>query len=206
MRLPKSHAIEGVLGPYMQSTCQTIHVRDGGITIACLSQKLALDLINTDDFPHCIMLEPSDLLSLKIVATAGACGAILGIEREYAGKPAGIRTHIFVCAGSALMMILGQEIVDQFQRNESRDLLQTDPIRVLQAIVVGISFLGAGTIVHEKHEGVEGLTTAATIYLTAGIGVATAVERVTLAIMVTLLAALVLVVIGFVENHMPTRK
>lgn len=104
------------------------------------------------------------------------------------------------------MMILGQEVVDQFQRHETDDMLQTDPIRVLQAIVVGISFLGAGTIVHERGEGVEGLTTAATIYLTAGIGVAAAVERMTLAIIVTLLATTVLVVIGFVERRMPGRK
>ncbi len=146
------------------------------------------------------MLQAVDIANLQTIAIAAACGAVLGIEREIAGKPAGIRTHIFVCAGSALMMILGQEIVNQFQQQEADSLLNTDPIRILQAIVVGISFLGAGTIVHQEHVGVEGLTTAATIYLTSGIGVATAVDRVGLAISITVLAATVLVALGFVEH------
>lgn len=147
------------------------------------------------------MLQELDVQNLQTIAIAAACGAVLGIEREIAGKPAGIRTHIFVSAGSALMMILGQEIVDQFAQHEKDALLKADPIRILQAIVVGISFLGAGTIVHQKREGVEGLTTAATIYLTAGIGVATAVSRVSLALILTAFAAVVLVVLGFVEDR-----
>lgn len=151
------------------------------------------------------MLHELDLQNLQTIAIAAACGAVLGIEREIAGKPAGIRTHIFVSAGSALMMILGQEIVDQFAVQEKDSLLKADPIRILQAIVVGISFLGAGTIVHQKQEGVEGLTTAATIYLTAGIGVATAVGRVSLALTLTAFAAFVLVVLGFLEDRIARR-
>ena len=118
-----------------------------------------------------------------------------------AHKPAGIRTHIFVSAGAALMMILGQEIIDQFQQNESGRSLNSDPIRILQAIVVGISFLGAGTIIHDGKEGVEGLTTAATIYLTAGIGVAVAVGRVSMAVILTLSSVCILVLIGWAERR-----
>ena len=147
------------------------------------------------------MLDTLDLDNLRTLAIAAACGSVLGIEREIAGKPAGIRTHIFVAAGSALMMILGIEIVDQFQQHEPGSMLRTDPIRILQALVVGISFLGAGTIVHQKESGVEGLTTAASIYLTAGIGVSTAVDRVALAITITCCAAVVLVVIGGLESQ-----
>ncbi len=148
------------------------------------------------------MISETDLSNLFTIAIATLCGGVLGLEREIASKPAGIRTHIFVCTGSALMMILGQEIVDQFQRSQVDSVISTDPIRILQAIVVGISFLGAGTIVHQKGEDVEGLTTAATIFLTAGIGVATAVDRVMLAIIVTLGAAIVLLVLGFVKRRM----
>ncbi len=147
------------------------------------------------------MIEPMDLENLRTIAIAAGCGAVIGLEREIAGKPAGIRTLIFVCAGSAFMMILGQEIVHQFEKQETNSLLKADPIRILQAIVVGISFLGAGTIVHQKHEGVEGLTTAATIYLTAGIGVSAAVNRVMLSILVTALAVLVLVLLGLAEKR-----
>ncbi len=141
-----------------------------------------------------------DWNGLQILAIAAVLGAILGIEREIAGKPAGIRTHMFVSVGSALMMILGQEIIDHFQQQESQASLRADPIRVLQAIVVGISFLGAGTIVHDSKAGVAGLTTAATIYLTAGIGVAVAVQRVTLATLLTLAAVFILVLVGWIER------
>ncbi len=151
------------------------------------------------------MLDTVDFDNLKIISIAAACGGVLGLEREFAGKPAGMRTHVFVCAGSALLMILGQEIVGQFQRSENASLMQADPIRVLQAIVVGISFLGAGTIVHQKDAGVEGLTTAATIYMTAGIGVANAVDRVALAVMLTLLATVVLFVFGYIEHWIARR-
>ncbi len=141
-----------------------------------------------------------DWMGLRVLGIAAVLGAILGMEREIAGKPAGIRTHMFVSVGSALMMILGQEIIDHFQQQESPAALRADPIRVLQAIVVGISFLGAGTIVHDSKTGVAGLTTAATIYLTAGIGVAVAVQRVTLATLLTLAAVSVLVLVGWIER------
>lgn len=142
-----------------------------------------------------------DWMALRILGIAAILGAILGIEREIAGKPAGIRTLMFVSVGSALMMILGQEIIDHFQQQESPAALRADPIRVLQAIVVGISFLGAGTIVHDSKTGVAGLTTAATIYLTAGIGVAVAVQRETLAALLTCSAVMVLVVVGWIEDR-----
>lgn len=141
-----------------------------------------------------------DWMALRVLGIAAALGAILGIEREIAGKPAGIRTHMFVSVGSALMMILGQEIIDHFQQQESPAALRADPIRVLQAIVVGISFLGAGTIVQDSKAGVAGLTTAATIYLTAGIGVAVAVQRVTLATLLTFTAVFILVLVGWIER------
>ena len=143
-----------------------------------------------------------DWIGLRVTGIAAVLGAILGIEREIAGKPAGIRTHMFVSVGSALMMILGQEIIDHFQQQEPHGALRADPIRVLQAIVVGISFLGAGTIVQDSKTGVAGLTTAATIYLTAGIGVAVAVQRETLAALLTLSAVLVLVLVGWIERGM----
>ncbi len=152
------------------------------------------------------MLDTVDLENIKTIVIAALCGAVLGVEREIAGKPAGIRTLIFVCVGSALMMILGQEIVNQFQQKEANSLLSVDPIRILQAIVVGVSFLGGGTIVHQRRNEVEGLTTAATIYLAAGIGVATAVDRVGLAVMVTGFAASILVLLGFLEDRLAVFK
>ncbi|SRR6056297_1846663 len=152
-----------------------------------------------------LALNWDDFDGLATIAIAGALGALIGVEREFAQKPAGIRTHIFVCAGSALMMVLGQEIVDQFDRTSGWDLYEADPIRILQAIVVGISFLGTGTIIHDRRDGVEGLTTAATIFVTSGIGVAVAVDRIPLAAALALASLMVLLAVGILERYIENR-
>lgn len=141
-----------------------------------------------------------DFAGFASIAIAAALGGMIGLEREISQKPAGMRTHMFVCAGSALMMLMGQEIIDQFQQTEQTETLKSDPIRVLQAIVVGISFLGAGTIIHDRREGVEGLTTAATIFVTAGIGVTVAVDRVPLATLLAFCIVAVLLTVGMIER------
>ncbi len=140
------------------------------------------------------------LQQIGIVAIAGALGAIVGFEREFADKPAGLRTHIFVGAASAMLMLLGDGVLDQFQQ-EDRGGLSADPIRIIQAIVVGISFLGAGTIIHHQDKRVEGLTTAASILLTAGIGIAVAVGQLIFAVSISILAVLVLTLVGGIERR-----
>jgi putative Mg2+ transporter-C (MgtC) family protein len=129
---------------------------------------------------------------------------VLGIEREYAGKPAGLRTHILVCAASALFVMLGIEVVEQFSE-EMRETSTPDPLRIIQAIVVGISFLGAGTILRTGEGDVEGLTTAASILMTAAIGIAVAIQQVPLALCVTLAVALTLALLGRVVRRVRER-
>lgn len=140
-----------------------------------------------------------DFYTMGQVLLAGCLGAVLGIEREISDKPAGLRTHIFVCAASALLMFLGNHVLERFAE-EGHRTIQADPIRIMQAIVIGISFLGAGTIIHEGGNRVEGLTTAASVFLTAGIGIAVAVERVYLAVGTTLFGVVVLLFIGRIER------
>lgn len=135
------------------------------------------------------------------VALAGLLGGLIGFEREFHDKPAGLRTHIFVAAGAALLMLLAEESLDFFVVQSRQGLVRADPIRVIQAIVVGISFLGAGTIVHDRGEKVEGLTTAASIFFTAGIGIAVAVGKTALAVQTTILSLAVLLVIGWIERR-----
>jgi putative Mg2+ transporter-C (MgtC) family protein len=146
-----------------------------------------------------------DLNSLGRVAIAGVLGALIGLEREIRDKPAGLRTHIFVCAGAALFMILGDAILQSFKA-EGHEGIQADPIRVVQAVVIGISFLGTGTIIHQGSDRVEGLTTAAAIFLTAGIGIAVAVDHMVLAVGSTLFAVVVLVGVGWLEHWFETRS
>lgn len=74
----------------------------------------------------------ADLQNLGIVALAGGLGAVIGLEREVCDKPAGLRTHILVCAASALLMLLGDAILDEF-KDEGSGFIRADPIRVMQA-------------------------------------------------------------------------
>lgn len=139
-------------------------------------------------------------IQFGLVALAGGLGAVLGLEREVSDKPAGLRTHIFVCGGAALLMILGDAVITEF-RSRGHEGLEADPLRIMQAIVIGISFLGTGTIIHQGGTRVEGLTTAASIFLTAGIGIAVAVNHILLAGATTLFGVFVLIAIGWMERR-----
>lgn len=121
------------------------------------------------------------------IAIAAFLGGIVGVERELAEKPAGIRTHMLVGALSALLVVLADQMVSLF---DQQNLIATDPIRILQAIVIGISFLGAGTILkydREEPRTVEGLATGASILSVSAIGIAVALNVFVLAIGTTLL-------------------
>jgi putative Mg2+ transporter-C (MgtC) family protein len=120
------------------------------------------------------------LLLLGKVILAGILAGVVGLEREFADKPAGLRTHMLVGASSAMLVGLAIRSVDFFSGN---DFIRTDPIRIIEAIVVGISFLGAGTILKKTERGneVEGLTTSASILSVAAIGVAVGLNALLLA-------------------------
>lgn len=99
---------------------------------------------------------------------AGAMGVLIGLEREYRAKEAGYRTHFLVALGSALLMIVSQYAFDDVLKT---GLVRLDPSRVAAQVVSGIGFIGAGTIILQKQI-VRGLTTAAGIWATSGIGLA----------------------------------
>lgn len=142
-----------------------------------------------------------ELQQLLIVAGAAGLGGLVGIERELADKPAGLRTHMFVAAASAMFVLLGDAVILDFQQQSKGDAMDADPVRIIQAIVIGISFLGAGTILH--HSGptrVEGLTTAAAILLSCGIGIAAARQRWWFASGTAVLTLVVLVLAGQAER------
>ncbi len=140
------------------------------------------------------------LEAIGLVTLAGFVGAIVGLEREFAGKPAGLRTHIMVAASSALMMVIGEAVMEAFRENNSDSTLSADPIRVIHAILIGVSFLGAGTIIHQGGHRVEGLTTASSIFFTAGLGMGIAARQFVLAGGLTLLSLVVLYGIGWAEQ------
>jgi putative Mg2+ transporter-C (MgtC) family protein len=125
--------------------------------------------------------------------TAMILGALVGAQRESIGKPAGLRTHMLVAMGSALFVLAPLETG-----------MELDGIsRVIQGIVTGIGFIGAGAILklQEKRE-IEGLTTAAGIWMTAAIGIAAGLGRWGLALVSTILTWITLSVIGKIETWM----
>lgn len=141
--------------------------------------------------------EELDILLKVIVAVC--LGGIIGIERELAKKPAGIRTHMFVSGAAALVMSLSTLVILEF--NESFGKVQSDPVRVIEAIIVGISFIGAGTVLKsEKEHNVYYLTTAASILFASGIGITVALEKIGLAIALTILVILVNAAVGNLEQ------
>ena len=127
------------------------------------------------------------------LGVAGLLGGLLGWEREHAGKAAGVRTHMLVAMGAALFVLVAQQA----------GIAPADNSRVLQGIIAGVGFLGAGTILKGDAENqVRGLTTAAGIWLTAAIGVAAGLGRETTAVLSTLLALLVLWAVPLVHDRM----
>jgi putative Mg2+ transporter-C (MgtC) family protein len=133
----------------------------------------------------------AELVLLLRLAVAGALAAVLGWERESAHKPAGLRTHMLVGIASALFTVLAELAVTQFPGEGGG--LRSDPIRVIQAVSIGIGFLGSGVIfVSKSGDSVRGLTTAASIWATAAIGIAAGLQHYVLAIGATLLLMLVL--------------
>ncbi len=113
-------------------------------------------------------------------------GSIIGFERQKKGGGAGLRTHILVTIGSTLIMLTSLYIYDIYQ-----ELGAVDPGRIAAGVVTGVGFLGAGTIIRSK-EGVRGLTTAASIWVSAAIGLAIGCGYISGAIIVTAISYLVL--------------
>jgi putative Mg2+ transporter-C (MgtC) family protein len=114
---------------------------------------------------------------------AAVLGGVLGYEREQMGKAAGIRTHMLVAIGAALFVLVPQQ----------GGMGIADMSRVIQGVIAGIGFLGAGAIIKQQSEAsVHGLTTAASVWMTAAIGIACGLGRETTAVISTLLALVIL--------------
>ena len=120
------------------------------------------------------------------LSIAAALGSLLGFERERKGKAAGVRTHMLVAMGAALFVLIPQQA----------GASMADLTRTIQGLVAGIGFLGAGAIVKaDAEQTVQGLTTAAGIWMTAAIGIAAGLGRESTALLSTLLALLILAVV-----------
>jgi len=147
-------------------------------------------------------MQQPQIQMLAYVALAMLLGGLVGLDREAARKPAGLRTHMLVSGAAALLVLLGHVMVRNYDAKVAIHLT-SDPIRIIEAVITGVSFLGAGTIIRNQRDGghVEGLTTAASLLLAAAIGVSVALAQFVVALGLTILILSVLRLLGYVENR-----
>ena len=130
---------------------------------------------------------------LRLVLSVILSG-LIGLERQMHRRTAGLRTHILVCLGSCLIMLTSLYVFDIY-----KDKVSLDPARIAAGVITGIGFLGAGTIIREK-EGVRGLTTAASLWVVSGIGLAVGCGFLNASIFTTILALVVLFFLRYLEG------
>jgi putative Mg2+ transporter-C (MgtC) family protein len=159
-----------------------------------MSETLPLNLFQTST----PLLEIVSRLVLAIVF-----GAVIGIDREFRQKAAGLRTHILVSLAAAIFTLITFEIF--FEMNELMDEPRSDAIRIIEAVTAGVAFLAAGTIIQSRGT-VQGLTTGASMWLAGAVGLACGGGFYSIAVIGTVLAVIVLVVIGKLEARLLPRK
>lgn len=139
------------------------------------------------------VIDSNQIQILAQVLLAMILGGVIGFDRESADKPAGLRTHMLVAGAGALLVSLSTLIVEASTVDLGGSIIRSDPIRIVEAVITGVSFLGAGTILRRTEKGhVEGLTTAASILMATAVGICVAISETLLAIGVTVMALLVL--------------
>ncbi len=144
-----------------------------------------------------MLAEPFTTYIMRMLI-ALAIGGAIGLEREFKGKPAGIRTNMLMCFGACLIMIISIEVA-RMRGGTS------DPGRIAAQVVTGIGFLGAGTIIRSRFH-VAGLTTAATIWVLSALGLAVGAGYLLLAVIGGLLITLTLTLVGYIERMLKKRR
>jgi len=163
-------------------------------SMSAIWERVATTLIS--EFSDVPDAEQATRIAVRLLVAA-LLGGFLGWEREHAGKAAGVRTHMLVAMGAAMFVLLAQQA----------GMGPEDNSRVMQGIIAGIGFLGAGTILKGDAESqVKGLTTAAGIWLTAAVGVAAGMGREATAVLSTLLALAILWLIPLLQELITRAK
>jgi len=147
-------------------------------------------------------MRSEEAIILIRVLSAIAAGAVIGFERSFHGRPAGFRTHALVCAASSLLMLV-TVYQNEWMTVVPLDAIRTDPTRMAQGIMTGIGFLGAGVIFKEGLT-VRGLTTAASIWITAAIGILFGIGFYFPAAMGAAATLAILAAFRFIEFRLPT--
>src|ERR671919_1369169 len=133
------------------------------------------------------------------LALAVVLGAVVGIDRELRQKPLGLRTNMMVALGAASFSLMALQLVDLLR--DSPSVVQIDPVRVMEAIVGAIGFLGAAAIIQGRFE-IVGATTGASIWVVGALGMACGFGFYALAVSMTVIGLLVLTVLGLITGHL----
>lgn len=141
------------------------------------------------------LLDPSTTDIIFQIFAAAMLGILIGTERSAANKTAGMRTYALISMGSCLFVVISHAVSSQYV-----GITNFDPLRVASQIVVGIGFVGGGLIMTQGHK-VSGITTAAGLWVSAGIGMAIGFHLYILAIFVTLLTLFIFTILWHIENH-----
>ncbi len=128
-------------------------------------------------------------------------GAVVGFEREYRNRPAGLRTHMLVALAASSFMIIALEVF--YRTQHMAEYARLDLLRVIEAVTAGVAFLAAGTIITSGTR-VAGLTTGASLWLTGAVGLACGIGYYVVAALATALALFILVIVRVIERVMPT--
>ncbi len=132
---------------------------------------------------------------------AAILGGVVGLEREVHGRPAGIRTYLLLCIGSALIMVVSEFLFLKYEAKGLADILRADPGRIAAQAITGIGFLGAGVILRYK-DSIRGLTTAACVWVACAIGLAIGAGFYLFGAAVTGLTLVSLLGLKIFENHL----
>ena len=140
---------------------------------------------------------PIDVIATRLLV-AVAAGMVIGFDREARSKPAGLRTHMLISLASATFTLITFELtITAIQIDSS---IRPDPVRLTEAVVAGVAFLGAGTIIQARGR-VEGITTGASIWLAGAVGVACGGGYYPIAAIALVLAIVVLTLVGLIEHR-----
>lgn len=148
------------------------------------------------------LIDADSLAILTRLTVALIVGGIIGFERSFHGHPAGFRTHTLVCLASSLLMLVTYYTWQWMPSTMPAAVIRTDPTRLAQGIMTGIGFLGAG-VIYKEGLSVRGLTTAASIWITAAIGILIGVGFYFPVVIATLFTLGTLALFRWIENKMP---
>ncbi len=139
------------------------------------------------------------------LAAAAVMGSVIGAERQHHGRSAGFRTQLLVAFGSALAMVVSLHFGEVFNKDTAASTLRVDPARMAYGVMGGIGFLGAGAMIQDRMH-IRGMTTAASLWCTAALGLACGFGMYSVALYSTLLVLFALLVLDRLEKYIPSRR